>query len=70
MNKKALDLFCGGGGSSMGLKNNGFDVTGIDINEQPEYPFKFIKQDVFNLSIDFLKQFDFIWASPTCQIHS
>jgi hypothetical protein len=67
---KALDLFCGGGGSSMGLKNTGFDVTGIDINDQPEYPFTFIKQDVFNLSIDFLKQFDFIWASPTCQIHT
>tara|TARA_Y100000296_G_scaffold78039_1_gene100264 strand:- start:666 stop:1283 length:618 start_codon:yes stop_codon:yes gene_type:complete len=66
---KALDLFCGGGGSSMGLSKF-FDVTGIDINPQPEYPFKFIQKDVFTLSDSFLQEFDFIWASPTCQIHT
>ena len=47
-----------------------FVITGIDINPQPEYPFKFIQKDVFTLSDSFLQEFDFIWASPTCQIHS
>jgi DNA (cytosine-5)-methyltransferase 1 len=34
---------------------------------QQTYPFDFIQADVFSLTIDFLKEFDFIWASPPCQ---
>ena len=56
----ALDLFCGAGGSSMGLYRAGFEVTGVDINFQPEYPFHFIQEDVFELDLEFLKRFDFI----------
>jgi len=68
---RAIDLFCGAGGSSMGLKQAGFsEIVGVDLNEQPEYPFKFIKANVFDLSLEFLKQFDFIWASPPCQAYS
>ena len=70
MNKLALDLFCGAGGSSQGLVNAGFKVTGIDIKTQPEYPFKFIKEDVMKLQVSFLKKFDLIWASPPCQLFS
>ena len=64
---KALDLFCGAGGASMGMDNVGFEVTGIDINPQPEYPFNFIEGN----AIDFNKfnDFDFIWASPPCQAY-
>lgn len=28
---KALDLFCGAGGASMGIHRAGFEVTGMDI---------------------------------------
>ena len=67
---KLLDLFCGAGGASVGYYNAGFDITGIDIKTQPNYPFKFIKTD----AIDFLKKYgqnyDIIHASPPCQGYS
>lgn len=66
---RALDLFCGAGGASMGLHNAGFEVTGIDKYPQPEYPFEFVRGDAGTLPIR-LGSFDFIWASPTCQGHT
>ena len=67
---KLLDLFCGAGGASVGYYNAGFDITGIDIKNQPNYPFKFIKAD----AIEFLKKYgtnyDIIHASPPCQGYS
>lgn len=45
----------------------GFDVTGIDINPQLNYPFRFRQGSALCLSIDYLRQFAFIWASPPCQ---
>jgi DNA (cytosine-5)-methyltransferase 1 len=68
---KLLDLFCGGGGASMGYHRAGFDVTGIDLKHGKRYPFNYIKGDVRDyLNKEFLADFDVIAASPPCQTHS
>jgi len=67
---KLLDLYCCGGGASYGYEQAGFDVTGVDIIDQPRHRGKFFKAD----AIEFLKKnhqdFDVIHASPPCQAHS
>ena len=66
---KALDLFCGAGGVCAGLQQAGFEVTGIDIKPQIDYPGTFIQGDALNPWVQ-MKDFDFIWASPPCQGYS
>ena len=64
---KALDLFCGGGGTALGLFDAGFkEVVGVDIKKPRDYPGDFVQGDVRELSVR-LDEFDFIWASPPCQ---
>jgi len=62
---KLLDLFCGAGGCSTGYAQAGFDVTGVDLNDQPHYPFRFVQTNA--LTAKFLGDYDAIHASPPCQ---
>ncbi len=67
---RLLDLFAGAGGAAMGYHRAGFDVTGVDINPQPRYPFTFHQGDAIEYLAEHGHEFDGIHASPPCQDHS
>lgn len=70
MKPRLLDLFCKAGGASMGYHRAGFQVTGVDIEPQPNYPFTFHRGDALAYLIEHGEEFDAIAASPPCQAHS
>ncbi|MER6826568.1 DNA cytosine methyltransferase [Streptosporangium sp. NPDC000563] len=64
---RLLDLFCCAGGASMGYHLAGFDVTGIDINPQPNYPFTFHQGDAITFVREHGRSYDVVNACPPCQ---
>lgn len=64
---RVLDLFCGGGGAGHGYALAGFDVTGVDIEPHPEYPYTFVQADAVSYLREYGREFDAVHASPPCQ---
>lgn len=67
---RLLDLFCGGGGAALGYHRAGFDVTGVDLHPQPDYPYRFIRCDALIYLAEYGHRFDAVHASPPCQAHT
>ncbi len=67
---RLLDLYCCAGGSAMGYYRAGFDVVGVDICHQKNYPFEFHQGDALEFMAAHGCEFDAIHASPPCQAYS
>lgn len=67
---KLLDLYSCQGGAAYGFEQAGFEVTSVDIEEQPRHRGNFIKSDAIAFLLDNYEDYDFIHASPPCQEYS
>ena len=65
--RRLLDLFCCAGGAAVGYHRAGFEVVGVDIAPQPNYPFEFVQGDALEFLAAHGREFDAVHASPPCQ---
>lgn len=65
-----LDLFCKAGGAARGYADAGWQVVGVDIEPQPNYPYSFVLADALEFLTRHGHLFDAVHASPPCQDHS
>jgi DNA (cytosine-5)-methyltransferase 1 len=65
-----LDLYCGAGGCSVGYHRAGFDVIGVDVKPQPNYPFEFHQADALEFTSQHGSDYNAIHASPPCQAYT
>ena len=70
MKPRLLDLFCGAGGASVGYGRAGFEVVGVDLYPQPNYPYEFHQGDALKFLLENWREFDALHGSPPCQRHS
>jgi hypothetical protein len=74
MEPLAIDLFCGLGGWTDGLLEEGYKVIGFDITQhvygEMRYPAQLVVQDVLTLHGSQFKDAALIVASPPCQEYS
>ncbi|NED15786.1 DNA methylase [Streptomyces sp. SID9124] len=69
---KLLDLFSCAGGAGKGYANAGFDVTGVDIIDRPNYPFALVRADALDhlaalIASGEIERFAAVHASPPRQ---
>lgn len=71
MRPRLLDLFCKAGGAGRGYDQAGFDVFGVDWEDQPNYPYPCCQADAVQMLLDkreaIRRDFDAVHASPPCQ---
>lgn len=65
---RLLDLFCGAGMAADGYAAAGWEVIGVDLHPQPDYPYEFVQMDALDLPYSILAgDYDAVHASPPCQ---
>lgn len=73
---KLLDLCCKAGGAARGYElaaielGYKIEITGIDIEPQPNYPYKFIQADAVDYILKNSHKYTHFHASPPCQPYS
>lgn len=69
---KLLDIFCGEGGAGVGYYRAGFDVFGVDNDQDrlDHYPYEHHLGDALEFVLAHGHEFDVIHASPTCTGYS
>jgi hypothetical protein len=64
---RLLDLFAGAGGAGVGYARAGFEVVGVDIAPQLDYPYTCVVTNALDYLAEHWRHFDAIHASPPCQ---